>query len=291
LIRWATFLMVLSCATGALADRSYTIRRGDTLARIARRFHVSIGDLREANDMGHRSRIREGEDLLIPTDDDDGPASRQHRPAPSLRGRVGSVALALALLSNPPPRRLVRRAGAGSEMPRSLAFPSPRLRVGRGFGSGPAGRHKALDIAARIGDRIRAAHRGFVVFAGELLGYGNAVMLVHPGGAVTIYGHLSQTSVRAGQTVARGRVIGRAGSTGNSTGPHLHFGLFVHGRPVDPAPLLDPQPVFGGMRHAREDAPAAEPGEEDEDVPSESAPEPEPAPTNGVELSRATDPA
>ena len=178
-------------------------------------------------------------------------------------------------------------------MARRAAFPSPRLRVGRGFGSGPAGRHKALDIAARTGDRIRAAQRGFVVFAGPFLGYGNAILVVHPGGAVTIYGHLSHTDVRAGQNVARGRVIGRAGSTGNSTGPHLHFGLYVNGSPVDPAPLLDPQPVFARPRgRAQETEEPA--GEEEDSVPSEpetpdrALPE---TPTDGIELSSATQPS
>jgi len=289
LIRGLLLAVSLTLVTGeARADRIYTVRRGDTLSRIARRFDVSVDSLRSANEMGRRSGIRDGEDIVIP----DGSSTPAKRPRPNLRGRVGSVALALALLSNRPPTRIVRRAGPGPDVPASLKFPSPRVRVGRGFGSGRGGRHKALDIAAHMGDRIKAAHRGFIVFSGVLLGYGKTVMIVHPGGSVTLYGHLSRTDVRSGQNVARGRVIGRAGSTGNSTGPHLHFGLFVNGEPADPAPLLDPQPVFSrSVPHEPEEVSpqaAPQPGGEPQPV---IEPDPEPgvpeSPTDGIELSSA----
>jgi murein DD-endopeptidase MepM/ murein hydrolase activator NlpD len=95
-------------------------------------------------------------------------------------------------------------------------------------------------------DRIRASDEGIVAFAGRFRGYGMAVMIAHPGGAVTVYGHLTRSIVRPGRRVRRGQVIGVAGSTGNSTGPHLHFELRVDGRPVDPSGMFDSRPVVSG---------------------------------------------
>ncbi len=93
--------------------------------------------------------------------------------------------------------------------------------------------HNGVDIAAPWGTPVRAAAPGTVLFAGWFGGYGKLVVLDH-GGVTTLYGHLSSIEVAAGQKVRAGQVIGRVGSTGYSTGPHLHFEIRVDGRPVDP---------------------------------------------------------
>lgn len=94
--------------------------------------------------------------------------------------------------------------------------------------------HKGLDIAAPHGAPIRAAIDGVVRFAGRNGGYGNFVKLRHPGGLESGYGHLSRFAVRSGERVRRGEVIGYVGSTGISTGPHLHWEVWKNGRPVNP---------------------------------------------------------
>jgi len=84
--------------------------------------------------------------------------------------------------------------------------------------------HPGIDIATQLGDPIYASDTGVVVFAGwNSQGYGNFVVIDHGNGWETAYAHLSQFNVDCGQAVSQGAVIGRAGSTGNSTGPHLHF--------------------------------------------------------------------
>jgi murein DD-endopeptidase MepM/ murein hydrolase activator NlpD len=83
--------------------------------------------------------------------------------------------------------------------------------------------HSGLDIAAPSGSPVVATAAGTVISAGWNGGYGKAVIIQHSGTQQTLYGHLSEVSVQAGQTIAQGTVIGLVGSTGNSTGPHLHF--------------------------------------------------------------------
>lgn len=101
--------------------------------------------------------------------------------------------------------------------------------------------HLAIDIGVGIGMPVYAADHGVVVFSGWATGgYGNVVIVDHGNGYQTLYAHLSQTSVGCGQSVSRGQVIGRGGSTGNSTGPHLHFEVRYQGGFVNPWFVLPP---------------------------------------------------
>ena len=98
--------------------------------------------------------------------------------------------------------------------------------------------HSGIDIAADYGDPILAADSGTVVYAGWMGGYGNAVMIDHGGGLVTLYGHNTAVLVSEGQAVDKGQVIAHAGSTGYSTGPHCHFEVRLHGETVNPLSYL-----------------------------------------------------
>ncbi len=106
------------------------------------------------------------------------------------------------------------------------------------FGSRGGRLHEGVDIGGPIGTPIRAAASGVVVSAGWNAGYGRIVVIRHPGGLSTAYAHMSAVTVARGRPVAQGDVVGRRGSTGHSTGPHLHFETRVHGQAVDPAPYL-----------------------------------------------------
>lgn len=100
--------------------------------------------------------------------------------------------------------------------------------------------HEGIDIGADTGTPIRAANGGRVIVAGWVSGYGNYIAIDHGSGISTGYGHCSALFVAVGQTVQKGQVIGDVGSTGNSTGPHLHFEVRVKGVPVDPISRLSP---------------------------------------------------
>lgn len=98
--------------------------------------------------------------------------------------------------------------------------------------------HAGVDLRAPLGTPIVAAKPGTVIQAGWAGGYGNAVYIDHGGGLITRYGHLSRVAVHRGQRVRGGQQIGKSGSTGNSTGPHLHFEIRPSNRPVDPWPHI-----------------------------------------------------
>ena len=98
--------------------------------------------------------------------------------------------------------------------------------------------HPGFDLAAASGTEVAAAARGTVVHAGPAGTYGNLVTLRHDNGFETRYAHLSEVAVHVGDVVEAGADLGKVGTTGYSTGPHLHFEVRHDGQPIDPAPLL-----------------------------------------------------
>ena len=123
--------------------------------------------------------------------------------------------------------------------PGSLVFPVKGI-ITSGFGnrispiSGTMMFHEGIDIGCDPGTPIVAAAGGDVIQAEYMVGYGNAVILYHGGGFATFYGHMSGFAVSKGQKVKRGQIIGYVGSTGWSTGPHLHFEVRINGEPKNP---------------------------------------------------------
>ena len=139
--------------------------------------------------------------------------------------------------------------------------------VGSRFGyrsdpfTGRAKFHAGTDIKARWGDAVGASQTGVVQFAGWYHGYGNLIIINHGGGVTTHYAHLSSFDVAVGARVERGQIIGRAGSTGRATSPHLHYELRLDGNPVNPfEPLaLDPSSDYFKSVQTTATAPREEP--------------------------------
>ena len=104
--------------------------------------------------------------------------------------------------------------------------------------------HKGIDIGAPYGSPIYAAAAGTVVFVGPMGGYGRLVKIQHEHGVVTAYGHMSRFATHVGAHVKAGDVIAYVGSEGHSTGPHLHFEVYVHGVVINPLPFLHARGVF-----------------------------------------------
>ncbi len=98
--------------------------------------------------------------------------------------------------------------------------------------------HHGTDFGAKRGTPILAAAEGKVIFSGRMGGYGNVIKIQHKDNYITLYAHQSRLKVKKGEFVTQGQIIGYVGSTGRSTGPHLHFGLYKNNRPIDPMRLV-----------------------------------------------------
>lgn len=204
------------------------------------------------------------------------------RRVPVLEGEALSHAETLGITAAGARRALVERprdawiSAVGSPPASDLAWPVDGGRIWRGFGIhagiavGRGGRlrrtrrrqpHEGVDIGAAAGTAIFAVNDGLVVYSDNgMSGYGNAVLIVHADGTVTLYGHCSATFVVPGQRVARGEIIAAVGDTGLAHGAHLHFELHVDGHAVDPAPRFAAPPGPPAAPTAPAAAPPADGG-------------------------------
>lgn len=138
--------------------------------------------------------------------------------------------------------RLETVRGAAERLP--LGNPAPGRDITSRFGNrmdpflGRLALHTGIDFRAETGANVRSTGAGTVSFAGYSGGYGNMVEIDHGKGVTTRYGHLSQISVRTGEKIELGETVGKAGSTGRSTGPHVHYEVRLNDEPVDPMRFL-----------------------------------------------------
>ena len=142
-------------------------------------------------------------------------------------------------------------ASAGHSTKYRFIWPEPTAQISQRFGpstfwfeppyGGYAHFHTGLDLVAPFGSQVLAADDGVVALVGSSSsGYGNYVVIAHSGGLDTLYGHLATSLVKVGDQVTQGQPVGLEGSTGNSTGAHVHFELRINQKPVDPTPYLPP---------------------------------------------------
>ncbi len=184
----------------------YTIVKNDTLKGIANKFHADVADIIAFNDLPDNYQPKVGDEIIIP----DGDASV-------------SAPVSVASGSSKP------SSGSSSSKYGNLSgyFIRPTAGIKT---QGLHGKYRtAVDIAAPVGTPIHAAAGGTVIIArmgGYNGGYGNYIVVQHPNGVQTLYGHLSQVLVSSGSHVDQGDLIAKMGDTGNSTGPHLHFELW-----------------------------------------------------------------
>lgn len=156
-------------------------------------------------------------------------------------------------IENSPPARFISKVfvptsspAPNKPKPKKLSFVLPGSgRITSGYSHarqhpkiGKVRPHWGIDIAARTGDPVRAAEDGTVSFSGVKGGYGNTVQINHGNGWGTLYAHNSRNLVKKGDKVIKGRQIAEAGSTGLSTGPHIHFEVRRGGVPIDPLKVI-----------------------------------------------------
>jgi LysM repeat protein len=194
---------------------AHPVEKGETIAELAKRYKKPVDEIIEVNDLDNPHMIVENQKLIIPN-------AADLRRRPHEKPKVASHTAAKKQ-ANHAPKQTGNR----------LSWPSAGI-VTSNFGWRWFRMHSGMDVAAPVGTPIRAAKEGRVVYSGWMGGYGYAVDVQHGNGIVTRYAHCSELHVRVGQTVHRGEVLAAMGSTGHSTGPHLHFEVHVNGEPVNP---------------------------------------------------------
>jgi murein DD-endopeptidase MepM/ murein hydrolase activator NlpD len=216
-------------------ERLHVIRSGETLSEIAAAYGLSVDALRRGNRLPPTGHLIVGETLRIPAPADTQAIAESHQPSAS---SAAALLLALQRYVEPSPQAPLKTRH-GFIWPVGGQLTSPFGERGHVMGGGGAQFHAGIDVSVPPGTPVQAAQEGTVAFAGYNGAYGKVVKLDHPHGFSTLYAHNSRLLVYVGQTIAAGQVICLSGSSGRSTGPHLHFEVHKDGWPVDPLPYLE----------------------------------------------------
>lgn len=196
----------------------YRVRRGDTLEKIAHSFQSTVDKIVATNSLPS-DRLAVGASLIIPDGVRvDTPARNQEK---NLIARIKNIFI---------PPQIKKNVGSALSGVTAMLWPTTARRITQYF----SWRHTGVDIAGPPSNKILAASNGTVVLSGWQRGYGNTVIIDHGNGRRTRYAHASRLFVKRGEKVVRGETIAMVGSTGRSTGPHLHFEVYVGNRRVNP---------------------------------------------------------
>jgi murein DD-endopeptidase MepM/ murein hydrolase activator NlpD len=242
--------------TETFAWQSYKVKKGDTVSEIAKAFSVSMDAIIASNGIANARSLKEGETLRIPNMDG---IPYMVKSGDSLLKISMSMGVPLeAILDANDIQSDVINAGMtlfipGARMNKDdlalalgelFTYPLKNSRLSSPFGwrndpiSGVRRHHAGIDLSAPQGTVVLAAMDGKVSALGYNGTYGNFIILSHTGGYQTMYAHLYSFSVKKGDTVSRGTQIGTVGSTGYSTGPHLHFAVYKNSTAVNPLDYL-----------------------------------------------------
>lgn len=136
-------------------------------------------------------------------------------------------------------KAIARRVRMGTKVRPEFIYPVEKYVLTSNFGPRWGTNHNGIDLAVPTGTQVKAAADGVVVQSGWNGGYGISVYIDHGNGVITRYGHMSETLVSEGQAVKQGEIIGLSGSTGDSTGPHVHFEIRINEEAIDPLQRLE----------------------------------------------------
>jgi len=183
---------------------TYTIRSGDTISSIAKRYGSTVNKILAYNNLTSANKIRVNQKIIIPD------------------GKLGHTPLT--------PTKTIRSYKKPTNPNSRFVWPSVSKRITQYY----HWRHHAIDIGAKLGSPIYAIQGGRVERAGWSRGYGYNIVINHGNGIKSLYAHASKLYVKRGQQVKQGQIIGAVGSTGWSTGPHIHLEIRINNKKVNP---------------------------------------------------------
>jgi len=188
----------------------HQIKKGDTLINIAKKYNAAVDKILAYNQIVSEEQLSIGDNLIIPG---------------------GEIKTIVAVQKNPSSLASNLRSKSNESNAEGFIWPTTSRRITQYF----SWRQSGIDIGgAPVGSSIYAAKAGRVIKSGWATGYGNHIIIEHGNGAKTLYGHMIKLYVKAGEQVEQGFVIGSLGSTGWSTGPHLHFEIIINGKKINP---------------------------------------------------------
>ncbi|MGF7183960.1 murein DD-endopeptidase MepM/ murein hydrolase activator NlpD [Desulfitispora alkaliphila] len=243
---------------------TYVVKRGDTLNEIARRYQISVQQIQDANGIANPNLIKAGQVLSIPAVG----AASNHIAAVHVvkqgdtlweiardhgigvdqlaqynaienpnRLRIGQDIVIPGRSEKPSATRTTQAVVASRQGSVTFLWPVQGV-ITSTFGRRWGDFHYGLDIAADTGTPVKAARGGTVLYSGWRGTYGKTVIIEHNSTYRTLYAHNSQLLVKEGEVVRPGQVIAKVGSTGRSTGPHIHFEVQKNGKALDPLRFL-----------------------------------------------------
>lgn len=238
--------------SGQEGAQVYYVRKGDTLWDISRAHKVDLGSLMALNHINERTTLKIGMKLKLPAG-----SARLHciKPGESMWAIASSYQISTAELIklNPEHNPGNLKIGANLRIPdraayrvaqadpsRSLALPAGALAwpvigmITSGYGWRSSGFHHGVDIAAKVGTPIKACAGGKVIAAEYKPVYGRTVVIEHADGKQSLYAHAQKIYVKPGQKVVKGQVVATVGTTGRTTGPHLHLEIKQEGKTLNP---------------------------------------------------------
>ncbi|MBN1500763.1 MAG: peptidoglycan DD-metalloendopeptidase family protein [Spirochaetes bacterium] len=224
----------------------YKVQAGDTLSEIAKKNGVSMDTIIGSSGLNSYDLIRQGQVLRIPNRDGILHTMKKDQRLIDISEKYKipiEKIIAQNNLSNPDFISQGTDVFIPDAKPQNIVpgflWPVPVYRVTSAFGwryhpvYHQKRYHTGIDIAAKY-QWVKSTRYGKVTYAGWMGGYGNVVIIAHPGGWKSLYGHLSRIIVKQGQYVKQGQLIAKSGNTGVSTGPHLHFEIILNGKHVNP---------------------------------------------------------
>ncbi len=245
----------LSYTEKSLRLIKYKIKRGDTLLGIARKFNTSMDSIITANHIKGAYNLKVGSYITVPNipgifykikkGDTLSAISRKYNVSLNRIVDINDISSHVI----PVGKRIFIPGASLSDWDRALIlgniFKTPtvgRLTSRMGFRrdpfTGKIAYHSGIDIANRTGTPVYSSQFGRVIYTGYKGNYGKTIIIAHPHGYRTLYGHLSRILVKRGQVVRQGQLIARMGNTGRSTGPHLHFEIHQYGKLVNPLKMI-----------------------------------------------------